>query len=139
MNSTSRWAGLALAAVALRAAAEDGIQNNSFLVEEAYNQEAGVVQHINTWQRSRGGDLVYPVTQEWPGPGLTHQVRYSVPIQRLDGTTGIGDVALNYRYQWIGDGEAALAVAPRLSVLLPTGDEKKDFGSGGTGVQFNLP
>jgi hypothetical protein len=139
MNNTSALAGLVLATVALRVEAGDGIQDNSFLVEEAYNQDPGVVQHINTWQRSRGGDLVYSFTQEWPVPGLTHQLSYTVPIQRVDGTTGIGDVALNYRYQWIGDGEAALAVAPRLSVLLPTGDEKKDFGSGGTGIQFNLP
>src|SRR5215831_17813815 len=30
---------------------EDGIQDNSFLIEEAYNQDYGVVQHINnfTW------------------------------------------------------------------------------------------
>jgi len=28
----------------------DGIADNSFLIEEAYNQEAGVVQHIFTVQ-----------------------------------------------------------------------------------------
>jgi hypothetical protein len=131
---------LVLATHVMQAAAGDGpIQDNSFLVEEAYNQDPGVVQHINTWQRSRGGDLVYSFTQEWPAPNLTHQLSYSIPIQRLDGTTGIGDVALNYRYQWIGTAETPLAVAPRLTVLLPTGDEKKDFGSGGTGIQFALP
>lgn len=27
------------------------IQDNSFLIEEAYNQEFGVVQHINTFTR----------------------------------------------------------------------------------------
>lgn len=33
----------------LNAAAEDpGIADNSFLVEEAYNQPAGVVQHIQS-------------------------------------------------------------------------------------------
>jgi hypothetical protein len=35
------------------------IQDNSFLVEEAYNQEAGVVQHIfnwvPAWERNAGG------------------------------------------------------------------------------------
>ena len=41
------------------------IQDNSFLLEEAYNQEAGVVQHINTFTRYRESrDWVYTFTQE---------------------------------------------------------------------------
>jgi hypothetical protein len=51
----------------------------------------------------------------------------------------VGDVGLNYRYQLIGDGDAAVAVAPRVSLLLPTGDERKELGAGGTGLQLNLP
>jgi len=35
------------------------IQDNSFLIEEAYNQEAGVVQHVNTFMRQRNGDWLY--------------------------------------------------------------------------------
>jgi len=31
------------------------ILDNSFLVEEAFNQEAGVVQNILTWTRGRDG------------------------------------------------------------------------------------
>ena len=31
------------------------IADNSFLVEEAYNQEAGVVQHVSTFSRPEGG------------------------------------------------------------------------------------
>src|SRR5438445_13715185 len=43
------------------------IQDNSFLVEEAYNQEFGVVQHIQTLQRLWDSkDWVYTFTQEWP-------------------------------------------------------------------------
>ena len=38
------------------------IQDNSFLIEEAYNQERGVVQHINTFQRVHSGDWVYTFT-----------------------------------------------------------------------------
>jgi hypothetical protein len=48
-------------------------------------------------------------------------------------------VALNYRYQLVGSGSAKVAFAPRLSVLLPTGDFRRDLGFGGTGVQINLP
>lgn len=120
------------------------IQDNSFLIEEAYNQEPGVVQHINTFTRSWDShDWVYSFTQEWPFFGQKHQLSYTIPLQRLSTAQGIargvGDMALNYRYQLIGNGETRVAIAPRLSVLLPTGDEKRGLGMGGTGVQFNLP
>src|SRR6266508_301550 len=49
------------------ARAVDGpIQDNSFLIEEAYNQEPGVIQHINTFARARGGGWGYSFTEEWP-------------------------------------------------------------------------
>lgn len=44
------------------------IQDNSFFIEEAYNQERGVVQDISTFSRMwNGKDLSYSFTQEWPG------------------------------------------------------------------------
>jgi hypothetical protein len=119
------------------------IQDNSFLLEEAYNQEDGVVQHINAFMRLRGGDWVYTFTQEWPVFKQKHQFSYTLVGQRAgrapDGGTGFGDLALNYRYQLVGDGEAKVAIAPRFSVLLPTGDERKGLGAGGTGIQVNVP
>ncbi|HYR45581.1 MAG TPA: transporter, partial [Thermoanaerobaculia bacterium] len=119
------------------------IQDNSFLMEEAYNQEPGVVQHINTFQRLRGGPWVATFTQEWPVPGQAHQLSYAIAWQRVEGQagrrTGLGDVAVNYRYQLVGSGEAKLAIAPRLSVLLSTGDESKALGAGATGFQLNVP
>src|SRR4051794_6428190 len=49
---------------------EPQIQDNSFFVEEAYNQERGVVQHISTFSRMwNSKDWAYSFTQEWPGPG----------------------------------------------------------------------
>jgi hypothetical protein len=122
-------------------AAEGPIQDNSFLVEEAYNQEEGVVQHINTFQRFRNaGDWIYTFTQEWPIGGIKHQLSYTVPVVRPgDATSGIGDIALNYRYQLVGDGEAKLAIAPRFSVIVPSGDERRGRGSGATGYQAEIP
>ncbi|GLH71613.1 hypothetical protein GETHLI_01150 [Geothrix limicola] len=123
---------------------EGPIQDNSFLVEEAYNQEPGVVQHISTFTRyQESKDWIYTFTQEWPVGGLAHQLSFTLPWQRLgaslDGKQAFGDVALNYRYQLLGDGEAKVAIAPRLSVLLPTGDEKQGYGRGATGVQVMVP
>lgn len=116
------------------------IQDNSFLLEEAYNQERGVVQHISTFQRFHGGDWAYGFTQEWPLGGIRHQLSYTLPIQNAEGLgTGLGDVAVNYRYQLAGDPEARTVAAPRLSLLLPTGKEEQGRGAGGLGFQGNLP
>lgn len=120
------------------------IEDNSFLIEEAYNQGRGVVQHINTFSRAPGGDgWEYTFTQEWPLGGQAHQLSYTIPVSRNDAVsgarTGIGDVAINYRYQVGGLEQMGLALAPRASLLLPTGASRHGLGSGGTGIQFNLP
>jgi Putative MetA-pathway of phenol degradation len=117
------------------------IADNSFLIEEAYNQEAGVVQHISTFARpSGGGAWGYTFTQEWPLRGMTRQLSYTIPVLQENGTgTGLGDVALNFRYQLAGSGGDELHVAPRASLLLPTGNERRGRGAGGVGLQANLP
>ena len=120
------------------------IQDNSFLVEEAYNQGPGIVQHISTFARStRGGGWGYAFTQEWPVPGQRHQLSYTLPISRTDGDGsaryGLGDVAVNYRYQIGGEEGDATAFAPRVTLVLPTGASTRGFGAGGTGMQINLP
>ena len=114
------------------------IQDNSFLVEEAYNQERGVVQHINTFSRAEGGGWEYAFTQEWPVRSQRHQLSYTIPLSGADSDVGIGDVALNYRYQ-AGSLDASTAFAPRLTLLLPTGSSREGRGTGGVGLQVNLP
>ena len=126
------------------ASAPPAIQDNSFLIEEAYNQEAGVVQHINSLNRSwDSGDWYYSFTQEWPLGGVRHQLSWTLPVQRLtlpdQVFAGLGDVALNYRLQLVGDGDATLAIAPRLSVFLPTGSDEHGLGAGGVALQANVP
>jgi len=116
------------------------ISDNSFLIEEAYNQEAGVVQHINTFTRSRGGSWLYTFTQEWPVKSMKHQFSYTLTV--LDAVNnpavrGLGDMALNYRYQLVANDK--VAIAPRISLSLPTGNSKKALGIGGVGIQTNLP
>ena len=132
--------GFLLVTFPLAALNSQAIQDNSFLIEEAYNQERGVVQHIATFVRAAGGDWLFAFTQEWPLGGIRHQFSYMIPIQGDSNTgTGVGDVGLNYRYQLVGSPESRTVLAPRLSILLPTGNDRLDRGSGGVGLQLNIP
>jgi len=115
------------------------IKDNSFLIEEAYNQEAGVVQHISTFNRpASGSGWAFSFTQEWPLRGMRHQFSYTVPVMDA-GSPGLGDIALNYRYQLKGVDGGRVAVAPRVSLIVPSGDAAKGVGAGGPGVQTSLP
>ena len=135
----------ALLVLASPAGAEDAapIEDNSFLVEEAYNQEPRIVQHIATWTRPRGGGWEASFTQEWPVMSRRHQLSYTIPVQQLadhaGGERGIGDVALNYRYMWLGVDGGQVAFAPRISALLASGDADRGLGAGAPGLQINLP
>jgi hypothetical protein len=116
------------------------IQDNSFLLEEEYNQESCVVQHISAFERVDGGDWAYYLTQEWPLGGIRHQLSYTIPVEHIEGFgTGLADVGLNYRYQLAGNPEARTVAAPRLTLVLPTGDEQEGRGTGRLGIQVNFP
>ncbi|MDQ6718404.1 MAG: transporter [Gemmatimonadota bacterium] len=119
------------------------IQDNSFIVEEAYNQEAGIVQHISGLSFDRASkSYEYDFTQEWPAGGITHQLSYTLPLVHTGSpqhTTGIGDVLLNYRYQAVGNGRAKVALSPRLTLALPTGSWRNGAGNGAAGVEAFLP
>ena len=124
----------------------DVIEDNSFLIEEAYNQEPGVVQHIFSAQYTTSGRThgwQFNFTQEWPVFSQDHQFSYTIPSYHLidDGTrtSGLGDILLNYRYQLVYEGDFKPAVAPRFSLILPTGNRKKNTGDNVVGYQINLP
>ncbi|HNX65280.1 MAG TPA: hypothetical protein PKH02_00280 [Bacteroidales bacterium] len=112
------------------------IEDNSFLLEEAYNQEPGVIQHISAFQYMKDKTWSYSFTDEWPVTGQTHQLSATIPVLHAD-ETGIGDILINYRYQAIL--RERLAFSPRFSLILPTGNYKKGLGSGVPGYQVNLP
>lgn len=114
------------------------ILDNSFLVEEAINQEKGVVQNIFTWTRSRAGEWAGSFTQEWPAPTMTHQLSYTVPFAGGDAASAhVGGVLLNYRFQAAREGPGRPAFSPRVSVILPTGSAED--ATDRPGIQVNLP
>lgn len=119
----------------------EGISDNSFLIEEAYNQEPHVVQHIsNLVYTKKAKTWEFALTQEWPLFSQEHQISYTLPYSWLNGNSvsGLGDLAIHYRYQlWNTDRWAAFS--PRFSLILPTGDDKKGLGTGKTAYQVNLP
>jgi hypothetical protein len=88
------------------------IQDNSFLVEEAYNQDPRVVQHITEMTRDSNHHWTGTFTQEWPVGGIENQLSYTLP---LDDTS---DALVNYRYQLLGSSETRAACAPRLSLIV---------------------
>lgn len=114
------------------------ILDNSFLVEEAFNQEAGIFQNIFGLIRIGGGwEMVF--TQEWPVGGQTHQFSYGVPVVGASDGRGPGDVLINYRWQASTEAGGRPAFSPRISLILPTGDTDRGRGSGTVGLQTNLP
>lgn len=142
MSIRANSIGALLAAIGASAAAQSRppVRDNSFLVEEAYNQEARVVQHINVLSVTRrASGWEYGFTQEWPAGSQRHQLSVTVPIVSAAAETGVGDVALNYRYQLAFDDATGNALAPRVSLVLPTGDAEQGRGTSSLGLQVNLP
>ena len=130
------------------------IRDNAFLVEEAFNQEAGEVQHISNWiilwDRFSGGhsrEFANTYTMEIPLGSQKHQFSFTTQFltafEHLNGSAAsqegdVGDTFLNYRYQLLADDEF-LWCAPRASLIVPTADRRFGRGTGQAGYQFNLP
>lgn len=140
-NVPSRCAAL-LVLLASTANAQTKLQQNSFLLEEAYNQDIDIYQHFNimrldpiaeTWNNS--------FTVEIPLQSLTHQLSILAPASKVnllhDSEAGLGDVQLGYKYQWID--EDPLAAAPHVRLILPTGDSEKNLGHNALGARATLP
>jgi DtxR family transcriptional regulator, Mn-dependent transcriptional regulator len=112
------------------------IMDNSFLLEEAFNQERGIFQNILGFQRDNGA-WSFAFTQEWPFHSQQHQLSYTVPCSGVSGDNGFGDVMVNYRYQALTEDPGIPAFSPRLSLILPTGTSEFTYNS--VGLQGNLP
>src|SRR6478609_7065802 len=84
---------------------QPSIEDNSMFIEEAFNQEAGVIQHINNFVFN-GGNFAYNYTQEIPLADVKHQFSFGVsyasfkkPMEAQKNrnflTNGLGDIFLN--------------------------------------------
>jgi DtxR family Mn-dependent transcriptional regulator len=114
------------------------ITDNSFLVEEAFNQDPGVVQNIFGWTRGESGGWLGSFVQEWPLGGMKHQISYSLPFSGGDSAvTHLDSVLINYRFQVMEEGSGHPAFSPRLSLMLPTG--RHSAPDHHPGFQTNLP
>lgn len=136
-----RWTAVLLllaAAPALAAQEPAPIEDNSFIIEEAYNQEPRVVQHLFTHERTDGA-WAAAFGQEWPVGSLRHQLSYELTLVDVGLGAGIGDGAVNYRYQLVGGEGRNLHVAPRVSALLPLGSRDEGRGTGAAGAELNIP
>jgi hypothetical protein len=116
------------------------IEDSNFLPESGWNRADGVLQYTSFFLRDA---TAHELTQEWAlrlrsgqAASPKHQLSYTVPFYS-DGKTGFGDATLNYRYQLFGKAASKFAVAPRLSLVLPT--RSPHFGLRSSGVQVNVP
>jgi hypothetical protein len=111
------------------------IRDNSFLIEEAYNQEKGVVQHIGVFRADRRlNEGIFVFTQEWPVFSSRHQFSYSLPVSSAGGLL-LENVILHYRYQLLQ--QVKISMAPRITAILPV--HNKYSGTSSSGFEFNLP
>jgi hypothetical protein len=120
----------------------EAIEDNSFFIEEAYNQEPRLVQHITNmmYRMNPEHEFTFTFTQEWPVATETHQLSYTLSFLTLNSnlTHGIGDIVINYRHQ-LSTKTSWAAISPRMSLILPTGDSEKGLGNGVFGVQAVIP
>jgi len=119
------------------------IEDNSFFIEEAYNQEDRVIQHISNALLSLTPEqqLLYTFTEEVPVGGQSHQLSLTLPISFINPSNRVmaGDLLVNYRYQLFGGDDDWCALAPRFSLILPTGSVSNETGTGVVGAQINIP
>jgi len=127
---------------------QPAIEDNSMLIEEAFNQEAGIIQHISNFVFN-DGNFAYNYTQEIPLADVKHQLSFGVSYAKLKKptnitdlthsyiTNGLGDIFINYRPMLWGKNDWALVI-PRFSLIVPTGNSRYGLGSGSWGGQFNL-
>lgn len=124
---------------------QPAFEDNSFLLEEAFNQPMGVIQHVASfsWNNVKKGNVNFNFTQEIPITDLKHQFSYSLnyslmePVDRGNNKSGFGDMYISYRPSLMSE-KQWMMLAPRITLILPTGNSSQGLGQGGWGGQLNV-
>src|SRR6185295_13211836 len=106
---------------------QPAFEDNSFLMEEAINQEKGIMQYISNFyfDNVKGGNFLYSFNQDIPITHLRHQVNYTVYYHIRPATptheqsNGIGDVNIGYHYMLTGKKNPWAMVVPGITLILP--------------------
>jgi hypothetical protein len=120
------------------------IEDNSFLLDEAFTQEKGVMQFISNfhWSNLGSNGMAYTFTHEIPVVNNHHQVSYTVQyhFSQPFGETrysGPGDATIGYTYLVAGKDDWMMMV-PQINFIIPAGDPVKGLGHGGFGGNLGL-
>jgi hypothetical protein len=148
ITSRGRRPGVALAFALLSAGTahaqgrsqEFPLKDNSFFVEEAFNQEPGKVQTRFRFFRVED-DTELRIGQEWPLGSRRHQLSYTLPFRASEEEElfELTDVRLTYSLQAQEEGPGRPAFAPRLTAIFPTAEEEDREGQGNPGIELLLP
>lgn len=120
------------------------LRDNSFFLEEASTQEPDLVQSIliiTRWRDDPGGRWAALFVQDWPLGSERHQITINIPFTWEDDgrQNGFDDIFLDYRYQALFETATVPAFAPRITLILPTADERDEKGRGRLGLDLGLP
>jgi hypothetical protein len=125
------------------------LEDNSMLIDEAFNQETGIIQHISNVIVTASA-LQCSYTQEIPLVSHQHQLSFGISYGWLKNginvaqagsyshvASGFGDILLSYRPMIAGKHDWALVI-PRFTVIVPTGNAQSGLGNGGWGSQLSI-
>jgi hypothetical protein len=119
------------------------LQSNGFLVETAYLQEEGELQHNFTFSRTNRRNWSMVVNEEIPLGSEKHQLSFSVPAQLAGNAAapgrGFGDSKIGYSYGLIGNSASRFSISPGVGLSVPTGRSGTQLGAGAPGVSFIVP
>ncbi len=112
------------------------LEDNSFLLEEAYNQKPGEFQFIQGYRSFHSGKEYHFISDGEMALGSEkHQFSYQITRLKEEVDHGsFGDTTLNYRIQSVN--ELDFLMAHRFGLILPSGSVKENSGYGVTGFKY---
>lgn len=114
-----------------------GIEDNSFLLEEAFNQKKEEYQFIQKYYTSTSGYVEYLLEIEAPlSDDETHQISLDISRIRPEEipASSFSDLNLNYRYQALN--RNGMILTEKIGLVLATGKVENETSNGAMGAQL---